>query len=170
MRKSIHKGRFATSAAVLAAAMVVALPAHDASARGNGWQYLDFPSYDAACGDTVVHVSGVSQEYYRETTLPDGRVQLQVTGSLVVTYATDAGASVTVNSSGPGYLLISSDGVQQVVAHGRNSFTFSAEQAETLGVPQISVSAGPFDVTWHTDGTVSGHLGTIIRDVCAELT
>jgi hypothetical protein len=169
MRKSIDKGRFATSAADLAVAMVVALPAHDASARGNGWQYLAFAEYDAACGATTVHVSGVSQEYYRETTLPDGTVELQVTGSLYVTYETNE-KSVTVNSSGPGHLLVFPDGVVEVVAHGRNSFTFSAEQAETLGVPQLSVSAGPFDVTWHTDGTVSGHLGTIIEDVCAELT
>ena len=169
MGKSIHKGRFTASAAVLAAAMVVTLPAYDVSARGNGWQYLDFASYDAACGPTTVHVSGVSQEYYRETTLPDGTVEWQVTGSLYVTYETDE-KSITVNSSGPGHLLVFPDGVVEVVAHGRNSFTFSAEQAETLGVPQISVSAGPFDVKWHTDGTVSGHLGTIIRDVCAELT
>lgn len=169
MRTSIHKGGFAISAAVLAAAMVVTLPGYDVSARGNGWQYLDFASYDAACGATTVHVSGVSQEYYRETTLPDGTVQWQVTGSLYVTYETDQ-KSMTVNSSGPGHLLVYPDGVVEVVAHGRNSFTFSAEQAETLGVPQISVSAGPFDVKWHTDGTVSGHLGTIILDVCAELT
>jgi hypothetical protein len=32
------------------------------------------------------------------------------------------------------------------------------------------VSAGPMDVTFHADGTVSGHMGKIIEDVCAEKT
>ena len=75
-----------------------------------------------------------------------------------------------MNSSGPGHLLAFPSSDVQILAKGRNSFTFTLEQAETLGVPQISVSAGPFDVTFHSDGTVSGQLGNIIRDICAELT
>jgi hypothetical protein len=169
MRKRTYKGPFAISTAVLATAMVVALPAHAASARGNDWHYLEFPDQTAACGATTVHVSGVSNEYYRETTLPDDTVEFEVRGSLVVTYETDAGASVTVNASGPGSLFISPEVPQHVVSHGLNSFWFSPEHAAQLGVPQISLSAGPFDVTWHADGTLSGHLGTIIRDICAEL-
>ena len=118
-----------------------------------------------------MHVSvAVNKEYYRETTLPDGTVQWQVNGLLTVTYATDEGESITINGSGPGHLLVFPSSDVQVVAKGLNSFTFTQEQAESLGVPQISVSAGPFDVTWHPDGTVSGQLGTIILDVCAELT
>jgi hypothetical protein len=170
MRKRTYRSPFAISTAVLATALVVALPAHAAWARGNGWQYLEFPDQTAACGATTVYASGVSNEYYRESTLPDDTVQFEVRGSLVVTYETDAGASVTVNASGPGSLFVSPNGAQQVVSHGLNSFWFTPEQAAQLGVPQISVSAGPFNVTWHTDGTVSGHLGTIIRDICAELT
>ena len=171
MRKSNDRVRFAIGTAVLAAAMVVALPASDAFARGDGWQPLAFAPYDAACGATTVHVSAsVNREYYRETTLPDGTVQWQVDGTLNIQYATDGGQSITVNSSGPGHLLAFPSGDVQILAKGRNSFTFTVEQAETLGVPQISVSAGPFDVTFHPDGTVNGHLGNIIRDVCAELT
>lgn len=172
MRKSTDLGRFGIGATVVAAAIAVAPPAADASeARGDEWQPLAFAPYDAACGATTVHVSAVrNKEYYRETTLPDGTVQWQVTGALDVNYATDDGASVTVNASGPGHLLTFPSGDVQILAHGRNSFTFTPEQAATLGVPQISVSAGPFDVTFHSDGTVSGHLGTIIEDVCAELT
>jgi hypothetical protein len=172
MSKSTDRGRFGLVAASAAAAVAIALPATAASAgRGGGWQPLPFASYDAACGDTTVHVSAVqNKEYYRETTLPDGTVEWQVNGALDVNYATDDGASVTVNASGPGHLLTYPNEDIRVVAHGRNSFTFTPEQAATLGVPQISVSAGPFDVTFRTDGTVSGHLGNIIRDVCAELT
>ena len=171
MRKSNDRVRFAIGTAVLAAAMVVALPANDAFARGDGWQPLAFAPYDAACGATTVHVSAsVNREYYRETTLPDGTVQWQVNGSLNVTYATDEGESITVNASGPGHLLVFPSSDVQILAKGLNSFTFTLEQAQTLGVPQISVSAGPFDVTFHPDGTVSGQLGNIIRDICAELT
>ena len=170
MRNSNDKGRFAIGASVLAAAIVVALPASDAFARGDGWQPLAFTPYDAACGATTVHVStSVNREFSRLATLPDGTAQYKVTGSLDIKYET-AEKSVTVNSSGPGHLLVFPDGGFEVIAKGRNSFTFTLEQAQTLGVPQISVSAGPFDVTWHPDGTVSGQLGTIIRDVCAELT
>ena len=109
-----------------------------------------------------------------------------MTGRLVLNYATDAGQSVTVNASGPGNLYIYPNGDTQIVSHGLNSFTFSEDQAATLGIPaicchfsedqtpradpQISVSAGPMDVTFRPDGTVSGHMGNIIEDVCAEIT
>ena len=117
MRKSTDKGRFAIGAAVLAAAMVVALPTDHASARGAGWQPLPFTPYDAACGATTVHVSAaVNREFYTETTLADGTVQWHVTGSLDINYATDEGKSVTVNSSGPGHLLQFTSGDVQVLA------------------------------------------------------
>jgi hypothetical protein len=171
MRKSIRWSRFAIQGTVLAGAMLATLPADDAWAgRGDGWRLLAFAPYDAACGATTVHVStSVNKEYYRETILPDGTVRWHVTGSLRVEYATDEGRSVVVNASGPGNLLSFPNSDVRVLAKGLNSYTFTQEQAETLGVPQISVSAGPIDVTWHPDGTVSGHLGNIIEDVCADL-
>jgi hypothetical protein len=115
-------------------------------------------------------VAPVNREYYRETTLPDGTVQLHFTGSLWINYSTDAGASETVNNTGPGIVLFFQNGDVQVLGKGTSSLTLTPEQAATLGVPQIPVSAGPIDVTFHPDGSVSGHLGNIIEDVCAELT
>lgn len=171
MKTCADRRRFAIGAAVLTAAALVSIPAHHASARGGEWQPLVFVPYDTACGDTIVHVStSVNKEYFRETTLANGTISWQVTGSLGVTYDADNGKSVSVNASGPGHLLIHPDNDIQVQAKGLNSYTFTEDQAQTLGVPQISVSAGPLDVTWHPDGTVEGHLGNIIRDVCAELT
>ena len=169
------RNRFARTALVATSSLLAVAAfggtAEASAPRGDEWQPLAFTPYDAACGATTVHVEAVrNMEYYRETTLADGTVRWQVTGALKINYATDDGASVTVNASGPGNLLTSPSGDVQVLAHGRNSFTFTPEQAATLGVPQISVSAGPFDVTFHPDGTVSGHLGTIIEDVCAQLT
>ena len=146
-------------------------PATGAWARGDGWQPLPAGDYDATCGDTVVHVHVVlNQEYFREFNLPGDVVEWQVNGNLVLQYSTDEGASVTVNASGPGRLFFYPDGSLEVIASGLNSWTFSEQDAETLGVPQISVSAGPMHLTIASDGSVSGHMGTIIEDVCAELT
>lgn len=171
MRKSLGMIRLVVLVAAVAGAMVVALPTGSAWARGDGWEPLGFTPYDAGCGDTLVHVTApVNKEYFKQTTLPDGTIRWQVTGSLKLTYATDAGESVDVNASGPGNIYFLPTGDVEVIGKGLNSLTFTPEQAATLGVPQISVSAGPIDVTFHTDGTVSGHLGNIIEDVCAELT
>jgi hypothetical protein len=172
MRKSPDRGRFAIVVAVLSGAMVMALPAGSPLARGDGWQPIPTsPPYDAACGATTVHVSVlVNREFFRETTLSDGTVQWQVTGSLDILYATDEGKSLIVNASGPGYLFFLPSGDVHILGKGLSSYTLSPEQAATLGVPQIQVSAGPIDFTFHTDGTVSGHFGNIIEDVCAELT
>jgi hypothetical protein len=155
----------------LAALAVLGPLAGTASSRGDGWQPLDAQPYDAACGATTVHVTfPVNREFYRVVeTLPDGTIHYQITGALFVTYSTDAGASVTVNASGPGDQFAFPNGDFEAQGRGLNSFTFTAEHAAALGVPQISVSAGPIDVTFHADGTVSGHMGNIIEDVCAEL-
>jgi hypothetical protein len=170
MRKSPDRGCFAIVAAVLSGATVMVLPAGSPLARGDGWQPLPSYVYDWACGAQTVHVSATSKEYARETALPDGTIQLEITGSLKTIYSTDEGKSVIVNNSGPGNLFLLPNGDQHFVTKGLNSFTLTPEQAATLGVPQIQVSAGPIDFTFHTDGTVSGHLGNIIQDVCAELT
>ena len=172
MRKIRSGGRVAIVAVGLTGATLMALPAGGAWAdRGDGWQPLSFAPYDAACGGTTVHSStSVNKEYYKESTLPDGTIRWQVTGSLKIDYATNDGHSVTVNASGPGNLLNHPSGDVQILANGLNSYTFTPEQAATLGVPQISVSSGPIDLTFHPDGSVSGHMGNIIEDVCAELT
>ena len=145
-------------------------PTGSASGSGDGWQPLNALPFDAACGATTVHVTfPVNREFFRATTLPDGTTQFQITGALFITYSTDAGASVTVNASGPGTQFAFPNGEFEAQGTGLNSFTWDAVSAATLGVPQISVSAGPIDVFFHSDGTVSGHMGNIIEDVCAEL-
>ena len=169
MRNSPERGRFAMVAAVLSGEMVMMLPASSPLARGDGWQPLPSYAFDWACGAKTVHVSATSKEYAQETDLPDGTIQLKITGSLKTIYSTDDGKSVMINQSGPGDLFLLPNGDQHFVVQGLNSFTLTPEQAATLGVPQIQVSAGPADFTFHTDGTVSGHFGNIIMDVCAEL-
>ena len=154
----------------LAAIGVIAAIAGTALARGGGWQPLPAPPFDAACGATVVHVSApVNEEYFRTTTLPDGTVRTDVTGSLKLLFSTDAGASTSANASGPGSDFFYPNGDIEFVTTGLTSFPLTASQAATLGVPQLQISAGPTDVILHPDGSVSGHMGNIIRDICAEL-
>jgi hypothetical protein len=154
----------------LAGLAVFGVLAGSASARGDGWQPLNAQPYDWACGATTVHVTfPVNREYFRATTLADGTIQYQINGALFVTYSTDAGPSVTVNASGPGLQFAYPNGDFEALGFGLNSFTFTPEHAAVLGVPQISVSAGPIDVIFHADGSISGHMGNIIEDVCAEL-
>jgi hypothetical protein len=148
----------------------ILLPASTAWARGGGWQPLVTGPFDAACGAATVHVTiPVNQQFYRATTLPDGTIQWDITGALKVRYSTDAGASVYVNVSGPGKVLFFTNGDVEQVYQGLNAFAFTPDQAATLGVPQIPWSAGPVDVLFHADGSVSGHLGNILQDICAEL-
>ena len=154
----------------LAAIGIIAAIAGTALARGDGWQPLPVPPHDAACGATIVHVTApVDKEYFRTTTLPDGTVRTDVTGSLKLQFTTDAGASTSANVSGPGSDFAYPNGDIEFVTTGLTSFPLTASQAATLGVPQLQVSAGPTDVILHPDGSVSGHMGNIIRDICAEL-
>ena len=154
----------------LAAIGVIAAIAGTAFARGGGWEPLPAPPHDAACGGTIVHVTApVDKEYFRTATLTDGTVRIDVTGSLKLQFSTDAGASTSANASGPGSEFLYPNGDVEFVTTGLASFPLTASQAATLGVPQLQVSAGPTDVILHPDGSVSGHMGNIIRDICAEL-
>jgi hypothetical protein len=166
----LGKGRFAIVAAVLSGATVMVLPAGSPLARGDGWYPLPSYAFDWACGAQTVHVSATSKEYAQETDLPDGTIQLTITGSLKTVYSTDDGKSVMINQSGPGNLFLLPNGDQHFVVRGLNSFTLTQEQAAAIGVPQIQVTAGPGDFTLHPDGTGSGYMGNVIMDVCAELT
>jgi hypothetical protein len=126
------------------------------------WQPLVNTPYDASCGATTVHVTyPVSKEFFKQTTLADGTIRFDFTGSLKITYSTDAGKSVTVNASGPGYELDYTNGEFEDFLTGLNAFTFSAVHQAQLGVPtQILVSAGPVDIYHHNDGSESATWAT----------
>ena len=127
--------------------------------------------FDWTCGATAVHGYPVANKEFERTTatLPDGTVEWQVSGSLKWQLTTDAGASTVVNSSGPGRIFFYPDGSVEIVGQGETLFTFTADQAATFGVSQMTLSKGPADVVFNADGTVSGHLGKVTRDICAEL-
>src|SRR5437588_8711703 len=130
--------------ATLAGGLVL-LPATTAWARGDGWVPLPASPFDALCGSTIVHVSfPVNKEYGIFTTEPDGTVVLKATGSLTLAFATDAGASFSTNSSGPGQFFFYPNGDFEVDAQGLNTELLSAEQATELGLPsEITLLKGP---------------------------
>src|SRR5947208_3904802 len=98
---SILNNQLLGSGIAVAVGLLV-VTATNASARGDGWKLVELPTNAvAACGSTTVHVSWpVNQAYVRNLPQPNGTVSQQITGYLVVNFATDAGGSVTRNTSG----------------------------------------------------------------------
>ncbi len=142
------------------------VPASVAFARGGGWQPADLQPFDAACGSTVVHVTiPVDREYVREVDQTDGTVLLEFTGFVSVNYATDDGASLTVNSSGPTKIYNRPNGDVEFVARGAVT-----GPAPLPGLPDLIWTAGRGDLIFHPDGSV-----TVLKfphrlvDICAEL-
>jgi hypothetical protein len=146
---------------------VVLVPAGAAWARGGEWQKVNNPPAEGACGSTTVHVTyPIDEEYYRLITLPDGTVEQQITGRLVANFATDAGASLYLNSSGPGKLFFFTNGDVEY----RGTGLFSGPGFFVPSGPEILWSAGLIDVLFHSDGSIT-YIRTPhhITDVCAAL-
>jgi hypothetical protein len=151
---------------VALATCALLVPSSAAFARGGGWQPAEFAPFDAACGETVVHVTfPVNREYVREIDQEDGTVVLQYTGYVEINYATDDGASLTVNSSGPTKLLIYPNGDIEFMVAGPVSGPPPFE-----GLPDLIWTFGRADIVFHEDGSY-----TVIKfpqrlvDICTEL-
>jgi hypothetical protein len=157
--------------AVLAA---VGALAGTAAGRGDDWTPVTATPFDWQCGATTVHVTfPVNKEYQRVTTLADGTLLLQVTGSLKVNLATDAGASLTVNASGPTNKATfdPATGNLDFISTGQNLIFLTASQAAATGLPQLFTTSGPIDILFRSDGTVQvNQINTpTLTDLCAAL-
>jgi hypothetical protein len=151
---------------------VLVVTATNVSARGDGWELVQLPTDAVAfCGSTTVHVSWpVNQEYVRNLPQADGTVIQQFNGYLVVNFATDAGGSVTLNTSGPARSIAYPNGDYEVHGVGLNTGSWTPEQAAAVGMPQVWVSSGLIDFIAHPDGTVTPVvIPHNVTDVCAEL-
>jgi len=152
---------------------LLVVTATNASARGDGWQLVQLPTNAvAACGSTTVHISWpVNQEYVRNLLQPDGTVIQQFNGYLVVNFATDAGGSVTLNTSGPARSIIfSNNGDYEVHGMGLNTGSWTPEQAATVGMPQVWASSGLIDFVFHPDQSVTPVvIPHNVTDICVEL-
>ena len=145
-----------------------------AAGRGGDWVPVTATPFDAFCGATTVHITfPMSKEYQQVTTLPDGTLVLKVTGSLFANLATDAGASLTVNASGPtnSTTFDPATGNEDFTGTGQNFITLSAAQAAATGLPQIFTTTGPVDILFRGDGTIQvNQLNTnTLTDICAAL-
>ena len=151
---------------------LLVVTATNASARGDGWQLVELPTNAvAACGATTVHVSWpVNQEYVRYLPQPDGTVIQQFNGYLVVNFATDAGGSVTLNTSGPARNIIFPNGDYEVHGMGPNTGSWTPDQAATTGMPQVWASSGLIDFIAHPDGSLTPVvIPHNVTDICVEL-
>ena len=148
--------------------ILLAIPAGAAWARGDGWQKLNNQPVDASCGSTTVHVTfPVDNEYFRTLTLRDGTVELQTTGRLVTNFATDSGASVSFNTSGPSKFFIYPNGDAEFRGTG---LTSGPGFLLPSGSPDIFVSSGPLDDIFHPDGSITYvRAPHHVTDVCAAL-
>ena len=175
MRRWLGSSRkpVARATVVLSAAIVALMVAPSAAwARGDGWVHLAMdPFVTTGCG-TTLHVSfPVNKEYVRTTEEPDGSTTFQFTGKLFITFATDDGASVTVNASGPGKDVAYPNGDFEVDAQGWNvQGPLTPEQQADLGTPELFASTGNLDFIFRADGsatpiTIPHH----VIDLCAEL-
>jgi hypothetical protein len=165
-----NSAQFGSGIAIAVALLVVT--ASNVLARGDGWQLIALPpSVDAACGSTTVHVSWpVNQEYVRNLPQADGTVIQQVTGFLVVNFRTDAGGSVTVNTSGPARSIIFPNGDFEARSLGLTTGAWTPAQALEVGMPQVFASSGLIDFVIHPDNTVTPVvIPHNVTNVCAEL-
>ena len=158
---------------IAAAVGLLLVTATNVSARGDGWQLVEFPTdATAACGSTTVHVSWpVNQEYVRDLPQPNGTVIEQSSGYLVVKFAIDGGGSVTLNTSGPSRnIVFLTNGDYEVHGMGLNTGALTAEQAAVVGMPQVWATSGLLDLIFHLDGTVTPVvIPHNVTDICAEL-
>ena len=161
---------------VLGFAVCAAVGAFAGSAAGRGGDWTPVPAtpFDTLCGTTTVHVSfPVSKEYQQVTTLPDGTQLTKLTGSAFVNFATDAGASLTVNASGP----TNSETFNPVTGDfdfsgtGQSVVFLSPEQSAATGLPELFSTSGPIDILFRGDGTVQvNHINmNTLTNICAAV-
>ena len=130
--------------------------------------------FDTLCGTTTVHVTfPVNKEYQQVTTLPDGTQVTKLTGSAFVNFATDAGASLTVNASGPtnSETFNPATGDFDFTGTGQSVLFLSPEQAAATGLPELFSTSGPTDILFRGDGTVQVNQLNMntLTDLCAAV-
>jgi hypothetical protein len=149
--------------------------AGSALGRGGDWQPVVAAPFDWQCGTTTVHLSfPVNNEYQQVSTLPSGILLYKITGSLKAVLTTDAGASVTLNLSGPSNdeTFNPATGAFDFTATGRNFAYLTAAQSAATGLPEIFSTKGPIDILAPGDGTIQINQldRNTVTDICAELT
>jgi hypothetical protein len=125
------------------------------------------------CGFPIHVDFPIDKEYATVSILADGSTVLTVTGSMVAALTNEvSGKTVQVNSSGPGTVTISADGLTlNYDVHGRTVMV--GTNLTAFGLPSNIVAvAGPVRVTQATNfGAITSFSGhpQVITDICAVL-
>ncbi len=134
--------------------------------------FLPAPPFDfAACGTTVHAEFPVDNEYAKVTTLPDGTVVQQISGSFKAELTNKlTGQQIDVNASGPGTLTLYTNGDALFEGRGRSLIFFTPQAATANGLPELFLSSGPIDIFFPAGGVAQvQHKNGNVRDLCAEL-
>jgi hypothetical protein len=160
---------------VVVALAATLLPAEGASARGDGWEFLDQPDITVtACGTEILWSVAANGEYAKFALDADGVLHfVLVTGVLKIRVTdTATGASVLVNASGTGHdALLYPNGDFLLTSAGPALIQLTSRQAGQTGLPELFVNSGNMAILFGADGSAVlqsrvGHL----TDLCTTLT
>jgi len=149
----------------IAVALLATLaPMGSASARGDGWTFLEAADFTApACGTDIAETFVANKEYAKFAVDADGVLHfIVVTGVLKV--------RVTDTATGHDALLYP-NGDFLFTAAGPALFILTSEEAADTGLPTLFLNSGNLVILFKADGSaevqrLTGHL----TDLCAALT
>jgi hypothetical protein len=144
----------AVSASLVGAGAAPATPGNGAVRVPVGNQPFDLDPAD--CGFPI-HVDVVrDNEYFIHiTTLADGTVVLQATGSLVLRFTnTDTGTSIVENVGGPGTLTFGADGSFSFDGQGHSAVFLDPASQATTGEPGVLFTTGHVNFLFDPNGVI----------------
>lgn len=148
------------------------IPASPASARGDGWTFLDQGDFTAvACGTEISETIVANKEFAKFAVDDQGVLHfVLVTGVFKVLVTNlDTGNSVLVNASGTGHdATLAPNGDFLFTSSGPSLIVQSDEQAAETGLPTLFLNSGKMSILFRGDGSAellsrTGHL----TDLCA---
>jgi len=136
---------------------------------------LDLPA--SVCGFPVHIEATVNREYAKVSSLPDGSTVYTFTGSLFAGVANaNTGKAITVNASGPGTIVFSSDFTSAEVMFEGLSLLYATNLTDYGFPSNIVVTSGLLRGRVTETGTTGLHTVTnitrkpnVVLDVCAAL-
>jgi hypothetical protein len=160
---------------LLAVLMAALAPVSAATARGDGWTFLEAGDFSArACGTRIREMVVTNREYAKFAVDADGVLHfVLVTGTLKIRVTNVAtGSSVLVNASGTGHDAIAyPNGDFLYTSAGRSLILLTEKQAEETGLPTLFSASGNMVILFGGDGSASVQSQTgQVTDLCGVLT
>jgi hypothetical protein len=150
-------------------------PMAAASARGDGWTFLEASNFTVqACGTRIRETVVANKEYAKFALDAEGVLHFVVVTGVFKVRVTNlaTGDSRVVNASGTGHdALQYPNGDFLFTSSGPSLIALTPEQADETGLPELFLNSGNMDLLFNADGSAvlqsrTGHL----TDLCAVLT